>query len=117
MTNLKYIRRINEDLNEGTETDLGKEKENQRNINAEISNMQKEMGEVERDNKNYLDKTTQKTKIMKTIAARMIDLARSMEKEADLLLKSAKENPNPEKGTKLETPGEAPAENPAAEQV
>jgi ATP/maltotriose-dependent transcriptional regulator MalT len=101
MTNLKYIRRINEDLNEGTESDLGKEKENQKNINAEIATLQGKISEVDRSKKSYLDKTTEKTKMMKTIADRTIDLARSIQMEADLMLKNAKENPNPEK----EVPG------------
>jgi len=89
---LKFIRR----LNEGTESDLGAAKENQTTIRTEIANMQTEMAEVEKSNKSYLDKTTQKTKLMKDIATRMIDLARSIELEADLMLKAAKENPNPE---------------------
>lgn len=113
MNNLKYIKRMNEDLIiEGSEIELGKEKENQNNINNDISLMRDNIAKIEKSNKNYLEKTTQKSKIMKDIANRTIDLGRSLQLEADLMIKVAKENPNPEK--KMGASGEVPAAAPSA---
>lgn len=92
----KKLQMIESRLLEGVELDLANQKELQIRLNNEISELKSEITEIDRSDDSKEEKASKKRNIKNDIASKMIDLARSIELEADLALKAAKQEADAE---------------------
>lgn len=82
---MKHIHHFSK-LNEGKEVDLEKEQQNQASIREKLSQTDKAISQLEASKKKEADKMTEKAKIIGTRAKLYGELAKSMQKESQLMM-------------------------------